>query len=123
MGFIHTRPSGLFTSPPPESDRIEEWAPIDELIEVFKCANHKYYIVLVEDVIIAVPEYAKQLVATYYCQEMNTQAWEKCSKRLSEFAIEHGDRLISEAVRLAGRGLRVQVKRLTSNIETGGTPG
>lgn len=116
--FVFIDDARLFTSPPPRPHRIEKWPSIDEVIEALKSGNHKNYIVLIEDVIIAVPEYAKGPVASY-CQEVNTNAWQEYGKRLNESAMKQGCQLVSQGLRLIGRGLRVQLKRLASNLAAG----
>ena len=112
--FIFIDDARLFTSPPPRPHRVEHWPSIKELIEALTAANHEYYLVIIEDVIIAVPEYAKELV-TSYCQQVNTEAWEDYGDHLQEPAIKQGCLLIGQGIRLVvGRGLRVQLKHLVS---------
>jgi len=114
--FMFIDDARLFTSPPPRPHQIEQWPSIDKIIEALNSVPHKYYIVIIEDVIIVGPEYAKELVASY-CQELNTKAWYEYGerlKRLNESAIKQGCRSISEGLRLVGRGLRVQLKRLAN---------
>lgn len=113
--FVFIDDARLFTSPPPRPHRIEQWPSVDEVIEVLRSGNQKYYIVLVEDVIIAVPEYAKQLVGGY-CQEINTKAWQEYGKRLNQSAMNQGCMLISQGLRLVVGSICVQLKRLTSNL-------
>jgi len=113
--FIFIDDARLFTSPPPRPHRIEHWPSIDQVIEAIKSGNQKYYIVLIEDVIIAVPEYAKESVASY-CQEINTQAWEEYGERLNESATKRGFRLIGQGLRSIGHGLRIQLRCLATNL-------
>lgn len=106
----------LFMSPPPLPNVIEQWPSIDKVIEALKSSNHKYYTVIFEDVIIAVPEYAKEPVACY-CQEINTRAWEEYGERLSESAIKQGGKLTVQGLRLVGIGLLyTPLKRLASKL-------
>jgi len=105
----------LFTSPPPRPHRIEQWPSIGEVIEALKFGNHKYYIVVVEDAIIAVPEYAKDPVASY-CQEINTKAWKEYGKRQSESAIKQGGRLTVQGLKLMGLGLYAPLKQLATKL-------
>lgn len=116
--FIFIDDARLFLSPPPRPHRIEQWPSIDEVVEALKCGNHTYYIVIVEDVIIAVPEYARQLVASY-CQEINTKAWEEYGKRLNESAIKQGCRLVDQGFKLIYDGLRLHLKCLASKLLRG----
>ena len=116
--FVFIDDARLFMSPPPRPHRIDQWPSIDEVIEVFKSGNHKYYIVVAEDVIIAVPEYAKDSVASYY-QEINTKAWEEYSRRQSESAIKQGGRLTVQGLRLMGLGLYAPLKHLATKLVDG----
>ncbi len=113
--FLFIDDARLFTSPPPLPHRKEQWPSIDEIIEALKSGNHKYYIVVIEDVIIAVPGYAKEAVASY-CQDINTKAWEEYGKRLNESAIKQGYKLISLGLRLVGGWLSSQLRRSVSNL-------
>jgi len=116
--FVFIDDARLFTSPPPRPHRIEQWPSIDEVIESLKSGNHKYYIVIVEDVIIAVPEYAKDPVASY-CQEINTKAWKEDGERLSESVIKQGGRLTVQGLKLMGLGLYAPLRRLASKLVKG----
>jgi hypothetical protein len=80
--FIMIDDSRLFLSPPPEPHKIEQWPTIGQIIRTFEAARKEYYLVIIEDVIVAVPEFAKPLVAKY-CREQNTLAWEKHVKSLT----------------------------------------
>lgn len=73
--FLLIDDARLFLSPPPRPHQIDRWPGIDKVIEALKSESHKYYIVVMEDVILAVPDYARDLVADY-CQDISTQAWE-----------------------------------------------
>lgn len=65
----------LFLSPPPRPHRVEAWPTIDRVAEELK-AVHPVYMVVVEDVIVVVPHYAREIVAEY-CQEVATIRWEE----------------------------------------------
>jgi len=116
--FIFIDDARLFMSPPPRPHRIEQWPSIDEVIEALKSSSHKYYIVIVEDVLVAVPEYAKDLVASY-CQEINTKAWEEYGARRSESAIKKRWRLNVQGLKLMGLGLYAPLKHLTTRLVKG----
>ena len=81
--FIFIDDARLFASPPPLPNRIGHWPPLDEVIQALQSGKNRYYIVIIEDVIIAVPQCAKETVASY-CQEINTKAWEEYGKHLKE---------------------------------------
>jgi hypothetical protein len=74
--FLFIDDARLFASPPPRPHRIEQWPTIGQVIGALTSAKQRYYIVILEDVIIAVPEYARALVAGY-CQEVNTRVWQE----------------------------------------------
>lgn len=105
----------LFTSPPPRPHRIEQWPEIDKVFEALKSGTHQYYIVIIEDVIISVPEYAKELVSTY-CQEVNTKAWIEYGERLNESAIKQGSKLIDQGLKLIVGDLHGRLGRFVSNL-------
>jgi len=73
--FLFIDDARLFASPPPLPNRIEYWPSIDAIIRAIQSKENRYYIVIFEDVIIAVPQYAKETVANY-CQKTNTNACE-----------------------------------------------
>jgi len=81
--FVMIDDSRMFLSPPPEPHKMEQWPSIAQVIQAFDSENSKYYLVIIEDVIVAVPEFAKTLVAGY-CREKNTLAWKQYIKSLSE---------------------------------------
>jgi len=72
--FILIDDARLFLSPPPSPHRVEEWPTIDAVTSLLN-AGRSRYTVIVEDVIVSVPEAAKLLVAQY-SQEVSTKAWE-----------------------------------------------
>jgi len=116
--FIFIDDARLFMSPPPPPHRIEQWPSIDEVIEALKSSSQKCYIVIVEDVLIAVPEYAKDFVASY-CQEINTKAWKEYGKRQSESIIKQGAGLIVEGFKLMTLGLYAPLKHLAIKLVKG----
>lgn len=116
--FIFIDDARLFMSPPPRPHRIEQWPSIDEVIEALKSSSHKHYIVIVEDVLIAVPEYAKDVVASY-CQEINTKAWKEYGGRPNESAIKQGGRLNIQGFKLMGLSLYAPLKHLATRLVKG----
>lgn len=113
--FIFIDDARLFTSPPPRPHLIKQWPSIGEVIDALKSGKHKYYIVLFEDVVIAVPEYAKELVANH-CQEVNTKAWKERGRRRNESEIKQGYRATGQGLRLMGLGLYAALKRVASKL-------
>lgn len=88
----------LFLSPPPLPNIIEHWPTIDLILEAIQTAEKQYYIVVFEDVVIAVPENARSLVAEY-CQKANTKKW-----------IEHGMHVTPNGIDLIRRGIGLIVR-------------
>ncbi len=70
--FIFIDDAHLFLSPPPKPHKIEEWPSIDMVISALISGKHTYYIIISDNVIVAVPDYAKAFVSSYY-QENNPQ--------------------------------------------------
>ena len=108
----------LFTSPPPLPNRLEQWPSIDEVVQALQSREDKYYIVIFEDVIIAVPQYAEETVANY-CQKANTKAWKEYGEHLErakESEIKQGYRLIGQGIKLVGRGMRTQLRRMVTHF-------
>jgi len=97
--FILIDDARLFLSPPPLPHHPEQWPSIDEVIMKIKSTSHNYYIAILDDVIIAVPQYAKDFIINY-CQEINTSKWNEYSKNLNESAIKKGIRLIFKGCKL-----------------------
>jgi len=101
--FIFIDDARLFTSPPPLPNHIEGWPTIDQVIQVLQ-SKHEYYIAIFEDVIIAVPQWAKDFVADYY-QHENTISWKEHGIR-----VRRGFKLIQQGIILLGRGLYANIR-------------
>ena len=71
--YIFIDDAHMFLSPPPRPHRVEQWPTIGEVFAALQWGKHSYYIVVIENVIVAVPEAAKRIVARY-CQDFNTRA-------------------------------------------------
>lgn len=70
--FILIDDARLFLSPPPSHNLMEQWPDITTVLKYLNLSNR--YIVIIEDVIIAVPEFAKTVVAEY-CQKVSNEFW------------------------------------------------
>ncbi|OQZ04339.1 MAG: hypothetical protein B6D34_03935 [Candidatus Brocadia sp. UTAMX1] len=70
--FIFIDDARLFMSPPPRPHLIDQWPDISMILNSLTSVNNGRYIVIIEDVIIAVPIFAKSIVARY-CQQINTK--------------------------------------------------
>jgi hypothetical protein len=81
--FIFIDDARYFTSPPQPPHQIEQWPDITKVIHQLQSGNGEKYIVIIEDVIIAVPLAAKKMLAEY-CQDTNAKAWEKYGKEFNK---------------------------------------
>jgi hypothetical protein len=112
--FLLIDDARLFTSPPPRPHRIDEWPSIDHIIESLKAGRHERYIVIFEDVMIAVPHHARDFVA-HWCQDAVSQSSkaergsQKNSGRLGQ-----GIGLINQGLHLLAEGALSKV-RLAKN--------
>jgi hypothetical protein len=95
--YILVDDARLFLSPPQRPHLPEAWPSIAEVIDTIRAGRQPYYIVIIEDVIIAVPEAAKETVIAY-CQNVNTKSWEIYAQNARRGKIEKGARLIVEGV-------------------------
>lgn len=92
--FIFIDDARLFTSPPQPPHRPEQWSDIASIIKTIHADPNDKYIVIIEDVIIAVPAFAKKIVGRY-CQNVNAKIWEEYGKRHNESNFRKGVALIS----------------------------
>lgn len=76
--FIFIDDARMFMSPPPEPHHIEQWPTLDQVLKALQ-EDKEYYIVVFEDVIIAVPFFAKEKLAEEL-QLLNTKFWEEFKK-------------------------------------------
>lgn len=88
----------LFLSPPQPPHRIEQWPDIAAVIDGLRANGRSMYIVVIDDVIVAVPEAAKGLVASY-CQEVNGRAWEEYGRLQATSRLRQGMQLIYRDMR------------------------
>ena len=65
----------LFLSPPPLPNEREQWPPIDEVVQALKRIDPHSYVVVFDDVILAVPAQAGEVVAEHI-QQCNTERWQ-----------------------------------------------
>jgi hypothetical protein len=92
--FIFIDDARYFTSPPQPPHKIEQWPSITDVIQKLQSGSTEKYIVIIEDVIIAVPLFAKCTLAKY-CQEVNAKAWEEYGKELATSNLQKALKLIS----------------------------
>lgn len=109
--FIFIDDARLFTSPPYHPHKIEQWPNFTTVVDALKSVSNDKYIVIIEDVIIAVPGFAKKTVA-HYCQEVNTKAWEDFGRQLKTSNFEKGRKLIYQDMRMKLGSYKIGLKRL-----------
>jgi len=80
--FIFIDDARLFLSPPPQPHRADQWPDITAVLSALN-AGESRYIVVIEDVIIAVPEFAKPHMIRS-CQEINTAIWHERMTRVQK---------------------------------------
>lgn len=99
----------LFMAPPPRPHNIEQWPAIDKVIKALQTEARQYYIVIVDDVIVATPwEYRTVLAA--YCQELSTRSWRDDTRQRKATPLQQGGDLIAEGSRLIGRHLYARAR-------------
>lgn len=99
--FLMIDDARLFMAPPPMPHDCNQWPSIDTVLDAIKSGKQSYYIVISEDVIIAVPSYAKELLQNY-CQEGNKIAGKRYSEseKKDRSGIKRGLSLIREGLKL-----------------------
>lgn len=95
--FIFIDDARLFTSPPQPPHQVEQWPDITSVVNALQAGKHTRYIVIIEDVIIAVPSSAKSITA-HYCQDKNAQFWEERSRSQKVASSEKNSWLIFQNV-------------------------
>lgn len=88
----------LFTSPPPLPNRIDQWPTIAEVCSLLNAASYQRYVVIFEDVIVAVPASYRNAVANW-CQEKNTRAWRDYGEQLKRTSFRRGIDEITNGIR------------------------
>lgn len=81
--FIFIDDARLFASPPQPPHLPEQWADIVSVLKALQGVDNDKYIVIIEDVIIAVPAFAKTMVA-HYCQNVNARLWEEYGRQIKQ---------------------------------------
>ena len=96
--FILIDDARLFTSPPQHPQKFDQWPSISEVVDALRAKFNDKYVVIIEDVIIAVPKFAKPLLADY-CQEVNARAWEDYGRYNNKSAMQKGlDLVVSDLI-------------------------
>jgi hypothetical protein len=108
--FVLIDDARMFTSPPPLPHRIEHWPSIDEIVKELQSKTDSCYIVVFEDVIIAVPRSARETVARY-CQKQNTEAWNDFQQNATRGGVISGLGHINRGLRLIASSVIARVHR------------
>lgn len=96
--FILIDDARLFTSPPQPPHKIEQWPDIVAVLQALQSKQSDKYVVIIEDVIIAVPSFAKTVVSEY-CQNVNARAWEDYGKQLKTSNLNKALQLIYQEIK------------------------
>ena len=78
-----------FLSPPPLPNQIDQWPTIDQLLITIQSGSERYYNIIFEDVIIAVPIFTR-VTLSRHLQSLNTKWWKEQGKlsRKTELSID-----------------------------------
>lgn len=63
----------MFLLPPPPPHNCEQWPSLDVVIQALQAGKNPYYVSLLDDVIIAVPEPAIKIAKEYFLEAQNQQ--------------------------------------------------
>lgn len=74
QAFVLIDDARLFLSPPPAPHRAASWPTISACVKALEATLPDPYIVVIDDVIVAVPPAGKDIVEAY-CRETNARLW------------------------------------------------
>lgn len=114
--YIFIDDARLFTSPPQPPHIVEQWPDIFSVLSSLNTPEEKRYSVIIEDVIISVPQLARQAV-TEYCQHINALAWQDYSEKTKQSNTKKALKLIAEDLKKPFRKLR---KKLQNTLQSKG---
>ena len=66
--FVLIDDARLFLAPPPLPHRADQWPTIEQVLAAIHAGPHRFHVVIFEDVIVATPLAAKEMI-TRYCQQ------------------------------------------------------
>ncbi len=121
--FILIDDARLFTSPPPLPHSIDQWPSIAEVLSALKAGGKEGYTVVIQDVIVTVPEFARAFFANL-CQEINTEEWQKNSASMIKAWQDYGgdssrkgkSPATNRALNFRGLGIRSKLARMLSRF-------
>lgn len=107
----------LFLSPPPAPHRVEQWPDISAVIDCLNLVKNRYT-VIIEDVIISVPNKFKPVLAQY-CQDLNTKVSEEYGKQQNT-KIQAGLKLILQGMKQTTLKLLPGTKKILNTMKRNG---
>ncbi|GAB4513295.1 MAG: hypothetical protein OHK0046_13990 [Anaerolineae bacterium] len=112
--FILIDDARYFLCPPPEPHHIAAWPTISEVVTTLG----QRYIVIFEDVIIAVPVSATDFVARYH-QKRSTEDWLAFGKRQNQNRLAYGFQKMIEGIEImAGYIYKILKNRVATLVKT-----
>jgi len=117
--FIMIDDARLFLSPPPLPHAIDQWPSLGEILNALRARTRQPYVVVIQDVIISVPEKAADLLANL-CQQINTKEWQENRARLEKTWQQYADtarnRPSNARVALRRFGVRTRLAKALSRL-------
>ena len=95
--FIFIDDARLFLSPPQPPHRIEQWPDINTILTALNSGKDPRYTVVIEDEIIAVPQFAKSVIGKY-CQAVNDRLWKEYGRQSKSTNLQKAMKLIYQDI-------------------------
>lgn len=83
----------LFMSSPPRPLNVDQWPDLGTVLDVARSGPSRRYVMVLGDVIVAVPEDVRDLVVKF-SQDVNTLQWEQYGREMRESSFMKGSRLM-----------------------------
>lgn len=116
--FILIDDARLFLSPPPCPNDLSQWPTILKIFNILSEKNQNRYMVIFEDVIVAVPHHAKKFLAPWF-QKINTEKWKEHGRNLTfeKFGYrKQGIKLILSGTKLILLSIKMKFQNLLGGI-------
>jgi hypothetical protein len=94
--YVFIDDARLFLSPPPSPHQAEQWPDITAVLRALNVIENRY-IVVIEDVIIAIPVFARPQMIRY-CQEVNATMWNATVERTRKSRLTTGAKRVYRGV-------------------------